>query len=142
MTDKEVQQIRAFNRFYTDLLGLLDSHLLNSQYSLAEGRILYEIFSNGQCRASDIINTLSIDKGYLSRILKKFERDELIQRQASVLDGRVVLLSLSAKGKNVFQQLDVASNQQVESLITHLPQQQLEALTKSMRQITEILRRD
>lgn len=141
MTNKAIQQIRTFNRFYTDLLGLLDSHLLRSSYSLAEGRILFEISSKGECQALDIIDVLSIDKGYLSRILKKFEKDGLVKRQVSALDGRVAFLSLSAKGRTVFQQLDIASNQQVESLVGHMPQQQLEALTGCMQQIMEVLRK-
>ncbi|MFD2937777.1 MarR family winged helix-turn-helix transcriptional regulator [Spirosoma flavum] len=141
MTNEAIQQIRSFNRLYTDLLGLLDSHLLSSSYSLAEGRILFEISARGQCQASDIIAVLSIDKGYLSRILKKFEKDGLVQRQASALDGRVALLSLSTKGRTVFQQLDIASNQQVESLVGHLPQQQLEVLTNCMQHIMEVLKK-
>ncbi|QMW04966.1 MarR family winged helix-turn-helix transcriptional regulator [Spirosoma foliorum] len=141
MTNESIQQIRTFNRFYTDLLGLLDSHLLRSSYSLAEGRILFEISSKGQCQASDIIAVLSIDKGYLSRILKKFEKEGLIQREASSHDGRVSLLSLSAKGRTVFEQLDNASNQQIESLVGHLPQQPLADLIGCMQQIMDGLRK-
>lgn len=139
LTDIQIQQIRAFNRQYTDLLGLLNSQLLNSQYSLAEARVIFEIFSNERCRASDIIDTVSIDKGYLSRILKKLERDKLINRDVSILDGRVAILSLSDKGRIVFRQLDNASNQQIQDLMSHLQQQQLEALTHCMRQIMQIL---
>lgn len=140
MIDKDIQQIRNFNRFYTDLLGLLDAHLLKSQYSLAEGRILFEIFSNGQSNASEIIDRLSIDKGYLSRILKKLEKEGLIQRQASEADGRVALLSLSANGQEVFQELNAASNLQVRNLVEHLQQKELQQLTSCMRQIMDILK--
>jgi DNA-binding MarR family transcriptional regulator len=140
MANQQVQQIRVFNRFYTDLLGLLDSHLLDSPYSLAEGRILFEIASNGECRASDIIETLSIDKGYLSRILKKFEKEGLIERKASENDKRASLLSLSQPGMKVFKALDTASNQQIKKIIADLDQSKLETLVGSMTQILQILR--
>ena len=140
MTNQQVLEIRSFNRFYTDLLGLLDSHLLDSPYSLAEGRILFEIASRGECRASDIIETLSIDKGYLSRILKKFEKEGLIERKASENDKRASLLSLSQSGMKVFKELDSASNQQIEKIIARLGQPELEALVGSMTQILQILK--
>ncbi|PSL33927.1 MarR family winged helix-turn-helix transcriptional regulator [Dyadobacter jiangsuensis] len=140
MTDQQVQQIRSFNRFYTDLLGLLDSHLLDSPYSLAEGRILFEIASNGECRASDIIETLSIDKGYLSRILKKFEKEGLIERKASENDKRASVLSLTQPGMKVFKELDAASNQQIEKITANLDDSKLETLVSSMTRILQILR--
>ncbi|MET7257446.1 MarR family winged helix-turn-helix transcriptional regulator [Dyadobacter fermentans] len=140
MTNQQILEIRSFNRFYTDLLGLLDSHLLDSPYSLAEGRILFEIASHGACRASDIIETLSIDKGYLSRILKKFEKEGLIERKASENDKRASLLSLSQSGIKVFNQLDSASNRQIEKITARLDQPELEALMGSMTKILQILK--
>ena len=139
MEDKDTRQIRNFNRFYTDLLGLLDSRLLESPYSLAEGRILFEIDSKGEGRASELIDRLNIDKGYLSRILKKFEKDGLVQRRISEVDGRVYPLSLSAKGKVVFQQLDASSDQQIHNLVGHLQQKDLQNLLSCMREIMRIL---
>lgn len=140
MSDDHIQQIRNFNRFYTDLLGLLDGELLKSKYSLVEGRILFEIFSNEQCRASEIIDTLSIDKSYLSRILKKLESDGLVQRKASDSDGRAYFLSLSDKGRKTFQQLDAASSEQIKDLVRDIGQQKLGTLVSCMLQIMEILK--
>jgi DNA-binding MarR family transcriptional regulator len=77
---KLIQDIREFNRFYTRLIGLLDGHLLDSNYSLAEARILYEIYTGKQISASQIVSTLNMDKGYVSRILKKFEKEGLISK--------------------------------------------------------------
>jgi len=141
MTTEHIQQIRKFNRYYTDLLGLLDSHLLDSPYSLAEARIFYEFFSNGSSRASDIVNRLSIDKGYLSRILKKFEKDGLILREASEDDGRVALLSLSPQGVEVFQKLDTSSNRQITEITAHLEPEKQEELLTCMNRIMELLQR-
>jgi len=136
---QHIQEIRTFNRFYTDLIGLLDKHLLNSEYSLAEARILYEIFAAKQLSASDVICRLSIDKGYLSRILKKFEKQELIARVPSKEDARVSLLSLTDAGLQVFYELNNASEQQVTDLISCIPVNQLDELVEHMRAITGLL---
>jgi len=140
-TQKHIQEIRNFNRFYTDLIGLLDNHLLNSDYSLAEARILYEIFTAKQLSASDIIHNLSIDKGYLSRILKKFEKQDLVARKASDEDARVSLLSLTGNGLKVFRKLNDASNQQIATLISTIPVNQLDELVQHMKAIAALLER-
>ncbi len=67
-----VYKIREFNRFYTVLLGLLDRNFLNSEYSVTEIRILFELENNDGCSAVDLIEKLYIDKGYLSRLIKGF----------------------------------------------------------------------
>ncbi|WP_114936584.1 MarR family winged helix-turn-helix transcriptional regulator [Mucilaginibacter endophyticus] len=138
-TQKHIQAIRTFNRFYTDLIGLLDKHLLNSDYSLAEARILYEIFTAKELSASDIIYRLSIDKGYLSRILKKFEKEALIARKPSADDARVSLLSLTDAGLEVFNGLNEASEKQIMTLISTMSVKQLDALVGHMKAITDLL---
>ncbi|MEO3408362.1 MarR family transcriptional regulator [Mucilaginibacter sp. CAU 1740] len=140
-TQNHINQIRAFNRFYTDLIGLLDKHLLNSEYSLAEARILFEIYTAGRLSASDIIYKLSIDKGYLSRILKKFEKQGLIGRQPADDDARVSLLSLTDAGLEVFHQLNTASGQQVNDLIAPMTVKQLDELVGHMEGIMGLLGR-
>ena len=138
---QQIQEIRAFNRFYTDLLGLLDNHLLNSDYSLAEARILYEIYTGNQISASDIIHKLYIDKGYLSRILKKLEKQGLISKRLSKVDARISQLSLTADGLKIFHQLDNASNQQIRSLISNMPLAKLNDLVKHMYSIMNLLKK-
>jgi len=138
---QQIQEIRAFNRFYTDLLGLLDNHLLNSDYSLAEARILYEIYTGNQISASDIIHKLYIDKGYLSRILKKLEKQGLISKRLSKVDARISQLSLTADGLKIFHQLDNASNQQIRSLISNMPLAKLNDLVKHMYSIMDLLKK-
>lgn len=49
------REIRIFNRWYTDLIGLLNKHLLDSEYSLAEARLLFEIHAAGTIRASQLM---------------------------------------------------------------------------------------
>jgi DNA-binding MarR family transcriptional regulator len=61
-----IDRIRSFNRFYTNIIGLLDQHFLDSPFSLTEGRVLYEICNTEDCSAKKIRENIVIDEGYLS----------------------------------------------------------------------------
>ena len=140
MKDKKIiDSIRAFNRYYTGLIGLLDDHLLNSDYSLVEARILYEIHSNQPVSASQIMSEIYIDKGYLSRVLKQFEKTGLISKEISDEDARMTLVSLTEKGRMLFNELNDASNQQIAVLIEKLTKEQQQKLAGHMLAIKEIL---
>ena len=134
-----VGQIRAFNRFYTDLIGLLDKHLLNSNYSLAEVRILFEINIGQPIQASQIMEAMHIDKSYLSRLVKKLEKEELVVKEPSQQDARAYLLSLTIKGQELFDKLNLASDKQIHTLINSLPTWQQQELVSHMTSITNIL---
>jgi hypothetical protein len=77
----EVARFRHFNRMYTRYIGTLNEGLLNSDYSLAEARVLYELATRTAPKASEIAEELGMDAGYLSRLLGKFERDGLLTRK-------------------------------------------------------------
>ncbi|RBQ12088.1 MarR family winged helix-turn-helix transcriptional regulator [Pedobacter miscanthi] len=134
-----IDKIRKFNRYYTKLLGLMDNHLLESKYSLAEARILYEIQAMGKISASQIISAIDIDKGYLSKVLKHFEKTGLISKELSDTDGRVILLSLTDQGKIIYGELDRASNLQVDALISKFNDDEQKELTTHMHAIMEML---
>ena len=78
--------IRGFNRFYTNMLGLLNANIGSSDYSLTETRIIYEISKTEKCSANQLSNILRIDTGYLSRILKKLEK-EGVPAEFILIDG-------------------------------------------------------
>ena len=136
---RTIEEIRAFNRYYTGLIGLLNDHLLDSEYSLAEVRILYEINTHQPVSASKIMSEMGIDKGYLSRVLKQLEKNGLISKQVSGEDARVTLVSLTAKGETLFSRLNAASDQQVETLIKNLTREQQRALVEHMQAIKVLL---
>ena len=114
--DKQVGAIRAFNRFYTRKIGVLDG-MASSPFSLAEARVLYELAHHEQLTATDIRKELGLDAGYTSRILHDFERRKLLTREQSKTDERQRFLSLTAKGKRAFAPLDERSNRDVAAML-------------------------
>ncbi|PKM50987.1 MAG: MarR family transcriptional regulator [Firmicutes bacterium HGW-Firmicutes-7] len=115
-----IHKIRKFNRFYTNILGLLDRHLLDSEFSLAEVRVLYDIGHMENCTAKELIEKLRIDSGYLSRIIKRFRKDNLIYRVQSSDDGRLYYLHLTDKGEDILIKLDALSNNQICKVVSSL----------------------
>ena len=73
-----ITEIRGFNRFYTNILGLLDQHIIDSGYSLTEARIIFEIGKTDTCTANQLCSILDIDRSYMSKIINKFEKQQLV----------------------------------------------------------------
>ena len=85
---------RKFNRFYTKQIGLLSQGLLKTRFPLIQARVLYELAQQKQTTASALVDKLSIDPGYLSRILSTFEKEGLLRKHRTPSDSRQRILKL------------------------------------------------
>ena len=140
--DRElIDKIRSFNRFYTNVIGLLDQHFLNSPFSLTEGRVLYEICNTEDCTAKKIRESIVIDEGYLSRILHSFTKRGLIRKTPSPGDGRLRIILPTEKGKREFTTLNDNSSKLVSEMVEKLSQEEREELVQMMERIQELLDR-
>ena len=132
-------RIRSFNRFYTDIIGLLDQHFLDSPFSLTEGRVLYEICNTEDCTAKGIRENIFIDEGYLSRILDSFAKGGLIRKTPSSKDGRQRIIVPTQKGKSEFERLNDNSNLLISRLVEKLSENEREDLVRKMDEIRLLL---
>ena len=139
VSDDEVLAARAFNRFYTRKLGVLDQQLLKSPYSLSEARVMYELAHRGELAAKEIGAELGLDLGYLSRITQKFDEDGLITRTALASDRRHFQLSLTAKGRQAFAKLERSSHDDVAAMLAALSQPERGRLIEAMVTIEGLL---
>ena len=139
MKQIHIDEIRVFNRFYTNIIGLLDKYILNSHFTLPEVRILFELFHNEKMTSRDIIFTLHIDKGYLSRILKRFEKKKLILKVRSNNDKRSTFVKLTQLGIKEFMILNEAANNQITEILKQLSLTKCDQLTSNMKSIKKIL---
>jgi DNA-binding MarR family transcriptional regulator len=134
-----IEKIRSFNRFYTNILGLLDQHFLDSQFSLTEGRVLYEICNMESCSAKEIRANISIDEGYLSRILDGFVKRGLIVKTSSPQDARLRIIVPTEKGKSEFSNLNSNSNTLISRMIERLSIEERADLLNRMEGISALL---
>lgn len=137
--EKRALEVRNFNRFYTNIIGLIDKTILDSPYSLAEARILLEIDIAGQCTASDLTKLFQIDPGYLSRILSKFAQDKFVLKSQSSTDGRAQVLSLTDKGRHIIRKLYNDSNIQASRILEKLTDEEQQNMISHMVAIRSIL---
>lgn len=133
-----IAAVRRFNRFYTRQIGVLRRTYLDSPYSLGEMRVLYEL-ANGAGTATDIIRALDLDAGYLSRVLRNFEKKKLISRRPSREDARQSRIALTAAGRKLFEPFDRRSQEQVAEMLGRLAPAQERRLVTAMQEIEMLL---
>ena len=131
--------VRAFNRFYTNMIGLLRGKYLDTPYSLTEARILFELAQRDVSEVTDLRRTVDIDAGYLSRILARFSSDGLVTRQRSATDGRRQVISLTGHGGSVVAGLDARSAAQTRDMLAAVHDDDRHRLLDAMRVITDVL---
>jgi DNA-binding MarR family transcriptional regulator len=134
--------IRSFNRFYTPLVGVLDRHILHSDFSLTEVRVLYEVFHGEDMTARRIGKTLAVDEGYLSRTVDRLVRAGLIARRRSSSDHRLVSLTLTPRGRSVFLRLDGEADEAVLAMMRHLSADEVGEVAGCMGRIQRLLARE
>ena len=139
LIDARAERLRSFNRFYTEKIGVLQEGLLNSPFSLAEARVIYEVANGRDVSAACIGKRLNLDAGYLSRIVQRLMKDEILSRVPSKSDARARLLSLTKKGRAQFAILNQRSHDEAAGLLRSLSAARQRDLAASLGEIETIL---
>ena len=137
--ETRIAAVRRFNRFYTRQIGLLRKSFLDSDLSLTEARVLYEIGHSERQTATDIARKLDLDAGYLSRMLRAFEKRGLIARVRSTADARRSDLAPTARGRKAFESLDRRSQRDAGRMLASLSDADQTHLVAAMRGIEDLL---
>ncbi|GIF46700.1 MarR family transcriptional regulator with acetyltransferase activity [Asanoa ferruginea] len=139
MTVEPVARVRAFNRFYTRVIGVLGEGLLDTSYSLSEARVLFELAQADAVEVVDLRRGLGLDAGYLSRVLTRFETDGLLDRSRSAADGRRQVVALTEAGRAAARDIDARSRTEVGTLLEPLEEGQRRRLLGAMDAIQDVL---
>jgi DNA-binding MarR family transcriptional regulator/N-acetylglutamate synthase-like GNAT family acetyltransferase len=134
-----VDAVRRFNRLYTRRIGVLENGYLHSPYSLAEVRVLYELAHRDETTASELARALDLDRGYLSRILRKFDDRGFLDRRKSDRDGRESHLKLTIEGQAALSPLEAGARDQIGALLGRLPEPRQRRLVHAMAEIETLL---
>ena len=136
---QRVAAVRRFNRFYTQHLGVLQDGWLQSPFSLAEARVLYEMHQRSSTTATDIGRALGLDPGYLSRILRRFHKLGLIRKAVSPDDARQSFLSLTARGQQAYAPLETRTKREVGAMLDRLNPPEQKRLVGAMRAVETMI---
>jgi DNA-binding MarR family transcriptional regulator/N-acetylglutamate synthase-like GNAT family acetyltransferase len=134
-----VSAIRRFNRFYTKQIGVLREGHLDSPFSLTEVRVLYELAHRDGRTSAELARELGLDAGYLSRILRSFEKRELVEKTKSESDARQAHLRLTDAGRGAFAGLDARAEDEIAALVQRVSPDDWRRLTDAMRTIERVL---
>ena len=137
--NRRVGAVRRFNRFWIRQIGVLREGYLESSFSLTEVRVLYELAHREETTASELGEELGLDAGYLSRVLRGFEKHGLIHKRPSEADGRRRLLRLTERGREAFAPLEARSRNDIGAMLRSLSVAEQERLVGAMRTIEELL---
>jgi DNA-binding MarR family transcriptional regulator/N-acetylglutamate synthase-like GNAT family acetyltransferase len=138
-TADQVERFRAFNRFYTGLVGALDERLLETRFTLTEARVLFELGRASSLEVLELRRRTGLDPGYLSRILASFEEDGLVARRRSTEDARRVVVDLTADGRAAYRDLDRRSAAENGRLLGQLPDADRERLLVAAAELEALL---
>jgi DNA-binding MarR family transcriptional regulator/predicted GNAT family N-acyltransferase len=137
--ESQIAAIRGFSRFYTSKLGIIEPKLLDSPWTLQEARIIYEVARHPGCTATNLVRNLGLDAGFLSRTLQALQRRQVVMRKPSKQDGRASELTLTAKGRAAFAELDSRSRDEVAALLGKLDDGERAAVVHAMTAIEQAL---
>jgi len=135
----DVQKIRTFNRYYARVLGVFDKRYLGVDCSVTEVRIIGEIGRNSKLTAKDLAVYLSIDKGYLSRMMQNLEKKGLIYRVKSEKDAREKHLRLTEEGEKLNEILEEKADQRIFHQIDSISEEEFRELLCAMEKIESIM---
>ena len=136
---QDVEAVRSFNRFYTRQIGVLNEGLLDSPFTLTQARVLFELAQRKAATAKQLQDSLDLDAGYLSRIVRDFAKRKLIARERSQEDSRRIVISLTAAGRKTFQGLDRGSHRSTAHMLKDLRQSDRQRLLASLDEVSRTL---
>ncbi len=139
VTGDAVAAMRAFNRLYTNVIGVLRGGYLGSPYSLTEARLIFELGQREVTEVAQLRRSLDIDAGYLSRILARFEADQLITRERSGADARRQVIALTEAGRTIQAGLDAQAARQIGALLAGLSGPAQRRLLAGIQEVTGVL---
>ena len=139
--EQRADAVRDFNRFYTRRIGVLGAGHLGSSFSLTEVRVLYELAHRDRPTATELAQALDLDKGYLSRALRRFHRLGLVDSSAHQGDRRRKGLRLTATGARAFAPLDRRARHEIVGMLEPLPATEQQRILRAMRTIRTTLER-
>jgi DNA-binding MarR family transcriptional regulator/GNAT superfamily N-acetyltransferase len=139
MSDSVIAEIRAFNRFYTRQIGLLNEHVAKSRFSLAEGRVLYDISRHGHTTGAELAEALSLDPAYLSRLLRKLVDAGLTAYSPNLSDRRSNTIALTCEGDAAVVELEALNDAAIEALLEGVDPSTRGRLVAAMASIRQIL---
>jgi DNA-binding MarR family transcriptional regulator len=133
------EEIRGFNRFYTEAIGSLADQHEGLTVSLAQSRLLFTVTALDGGQVSEIADRLGLDLAYTSRVLGTLEDRNLVRRTISPTDRRQRVVRVTPKGRRLLAEIETRSNTSALNLVAHLDDDRLARLLDAMKTIETLI---
>jgi DNA-binding MarR family transcriptional regulator/predicted GNAT family N-acyltransferase len=140
MDKDQVEQVRRFNRLVTRRIGVLSDDYLSRGRPLGEARLIFEVGAAGGMDLGRLRNMLGLDSGYISRLLRSLEAQEMIEVRRKPGDGRAREVVPTARGRKEFAAYDSRSAKFAQSMLSPLGEAQRERLVAAMAEVERLIR--
>lgn len=139
--DREHQAsvIRRFNRSYTRRIGVLNESFLESGMPLGTARVLFEVGS-GPTTVHSLREYLDLDSGYLSRLLRRLETDDLVVLAHDPADRRRRTVALTSEGQRRWNELEARSEARAFELMEPLSPRHRDRLSAALAEADLLVR--
>lgn len=128
----QIADIQGFNKVYQNLLKQIDSAILETGYTLTEKDVLLEISKTERCTANILIHQLGIDRSYMSRMIAKFETNDLIEKTQSQTDSRIRYIRLTELGQKEINRLSDIQSNHIAAIFNKLNEEDQKNVWQSM----------
>jgi len=128
----QIADIEGFNKVYQNLLKQIDSAILETGYTLTEKDVLLEISKTERCTANILIHQLGIDRSYMSRMIAKFETNDLIEKTQSQTDSRIRYIRLTELGRKEINRLSDIQSNHIAAIFNKLNEEDQKNVWQSM----------
>lgn len=135
----QVARVRRFNRTVGESIGAVDDRFLGRGRPMGESRVLWEIDGDGT-EVRTLRARLGLDSGYVARVLRSLERQNLVRVRVGSNDRRVRVAFLTPKGVGERAELDRRSDRLASSLLEPLTPDQRAQIVEAMTRVDELLR--
>lgn len=140
MLQDPAARIRRFNRAVTAEVGALDTSFLGRGRPLGAARVLWAISPEGT-DVADIRESLRLDSGLMSRILRSLEREGLVTTEPAREDRRRRIARLTEAGHAEKTEYDRLNDALASRILTRAARDP-DALLAAMDLVATILSRD
>jgi DNA-binding MarR family transcriptional regulator len=134
-----VDIVRRFNRYYTQRIGVLEDSFLGLGMPLGPARLLFEIGA-APATTRALRERLGLDSGYLSRLLRRLERDGLVRVVPDPGDRRRREVSLTDAGRERWRELERRSDDRARLITEPLTPRQRDRLARALSEAGLLVR--
>lgn len=135
--DRLLETGRLIKLVFTSLLRHVDARMQPMELTAMQWEPLLLLALGRADTVAGLARECRVDCGAMTRMLDRLEQKQLLQRQRSEVDRRVVNLSLTDKGRGVAEQIPLVVREELQSHLQDFSAQELHMLNRLLTRMVD-----